>query len=36
VHSELVVPANHSVQEHPEAAAELKRILQLHLQDPKP
>jgi triacylglycerol esterase/lipase EstA (alpha/beta hydrolase family) len=36
VDSELVVPANHSVQEHPEAAAELKRILQLHLQDPNP
>jgi pimeloyl-ACP methyl ester carboxylesterase len=36
VESELVVPSNHSVQEHPEAAAELKRILQIHLQDPKP
>ena len=32
VASELIVPSNHSVQNDPQAAAELKRILQLHLK----
>ncbi len=32
VASELIVPSNHSVPDSPEAAAELKRILQLHLR----
>ena len=31
VASELIVPCNHSVPDSPEAAAELKRILKLHL-----
>jgi len=31
VASELIVPCNHSVQDNPIAAAELKRILKLHL-----
>ena len=31
VASETIVPSNHSVQEHPDAAKELKRILLLHL-----
>jgi hypothetical protein len=35
VASELIVPSNHSVPNNPEAARELKRILQLHLQDRK-
>ena len=30
--SEKIVPSNHSVPNCPEAAAELKRILKLHLQ----
>lgn len=30
--SELIVPSNHSVPDHPKAARELERILQLHLQ----
>ena len=29
--SELIVPSDHSVPDNPEAAAELKRILKLHL-----
>jgi len=29
--SELIVPSNHSVPDHPDAARELERILQLHL-----
>jgi hypothetical protein len=32
VASELIVPSNHSVPDNPAAAAELKRILQLHLK----
>jgi hypothetical protein len=32
VASELIVPSNHSVPDHPAAARELERILQLHLQ----
>lgn len=31
VRSEIIVPSGHSVQDHPAAAAEVKRILQLHL-----
>ena len=33
VATELIVPSNHSVPDNPEAARELKRILQSHLQE---
>lgn len=33
VRSERIVPSDHSVQNHPEAAEELKRILRLHLKE---
>ena len=35
VKSEQIVPSNHSVPRCPEASDELKRILKLHLQDPR-
>lgn len=34
VASELIVPSNHSVPDSPQAAAEVRRILKLHLQQP--
>jgi hypothetical protein len=33
--SELIVPSNHRTYENPEALAEIKRILKLHLADTK-
>lgn len=33
VQSEIVIPSNHSVPNHPEAAAEVRRILFLHLKE---
>lgn len=33
VESEIIIPSNHSVPNHPEAAAEVRRILFLHLKE---
>jgi hypothetical protein len=33
VQSEIIIPSNHSVPNHPEAAAEVRRILFLHLKE---
>ena len=34
--SELIVPANHRIYDHPAAMAEVKRILKLHLSEARP